>query len=237
MKTLTKYVPPLMLVNSPGLPFFGIKSSGLLLLGSQSGWEQATNGVSIFNTFFHTNYIDVAGLSVEEKTVFIEAAATQCGGFFEFVNGSAADSVLVWDIMTSIPVDWANADAPFWGAFNYPGLGFPTTPLNFEHVLYQRLTRFGPDLDNGATIAIKTLDEQSGSLQPTASDRIYCHRVVLLDPNSPEPGPPATGLSQVVIPPVRFVIQAEAREEKDYQYLMRLKKSFDLQNDPDVDKT
>jgi hypothetical protein len=156
---------------------------------------------------------------------------------FEFIAGEPEDSILVWDIMTSIPVDWENLDQNNWLQFLYCGLGFPMSFLNFEHVIYQRLTRYGPDLDNGGTIAIKTLDEQSGSLQPTASDRIYCTRVLILDPQSPSPGPPVTGLSQVIVPPVRYVIYGEARAEAEYQYLMRLKKSYDLQNEPDVDKT
>lgn len=227
---LVKYCPPLQLVNEAGLPLFSIKTSNLL--DGMTGWKSANLG----NTFYHANYIDAAGLSVEDKTIFIEAAATQCTGVFEFLGGESTDSILVWDIMTSIPVDWAAMDANAWSNFIRCGLGFPTTTLNFEHVLYQRLTRFGPDLDNGGTIAIKSLDEQSGSLQPTASDRIYCTRVVLLDPQSPDPGPPATGLYEVIVPPNRFVIQADAREEKEYQYLMRLKKSYDLQNEPDVDK-
>ena len=232
MRTLHKYHPPLQLTNDAGLPFFGIKTTvqGALLEG-MTGWVQPFSGQ---NVYVHQNYFDLKGLAVEDKTLFIEAAAVQTAGFSSFLNGAAGDHYYAWDIMTAISIDWTTVD---FNEFQYNGAGFPAGPLNFEHVLYQRLTRIGLDVDNSAFASIKTLDEQSGSLEATASDRIYCHRIIILVPESPSPGPPVSGLTEVILPPVRYVIQAEAREEKDYQYLMRLKKSYDLQNEPDVERT
>jgi len=233
MRTLHKYHPPLQLVNDAGLPFFGIADdeSGIILLEGMTGWTQIGSGT---NFFFHQTYFDLAGLAVEDETLFVEAAAVQTAGFSAFLNGAAGDHYYAWDIMTSIPLDFLTID---FTNFLYNGLGFPATPLNFEHVIYQRLTRIGLDVDNSDAASVKTLDEQSGSLEATASDRIYCYRVIFLVPESPTPGPSVSGLDQVVIPSVRYIIQAEARQEKDYQYLMRLKKSYDLQNEPDVERT
>jgi hypothetical protein len=33
----------------------------------------------------------------------------------------------------------------------------------------------------------------------------------------------------------RYLLRASAKEEAEFEYLMRLKRSYDLQNEPDVD--
>ena len=68
-------------------------------------------------------------------------------------------------------------------------------------------------------------DEQLGSLEPTASDRVYVYRVISI-----------TGGDGVYnFYPVRFILRADAREEPEYQYLMRLKRSYELQQTLDRD--
>ena len=67
-----------------------------------------------------------------------------------------------------------------------------------------------------------------GSLEATASDRVYSYRVVTLGLN--------TTATQLTMAPTRHLLKTEAREEKDYEYLMRLKRSYELQQEPDVDK-
>ena len=74
-------------------------------------------------------------------------------------------------------------------------------------------------------------DNQSGSNMPTASDRIYCYRLVIPDASQA----PAATIVSINVPPARYLLQVEAREEPTYQHLMRLKRSYDLQQQPDVD--
>ena len=71
-------------------------------------------------------------------------------------------------------------------------------------------------------------EQQIGSLQPTASDRVYSYSVLVM-------GSPI-GADTITISPCRHLLRAEAREEKEYEYLMRLKRSYELQQEPDVDK-
>ena len=89
-----------------------------------------------------------------------------------------------------------------------------------------RLRVLNTDLDNqAATFMIPISDEQMGSLEPTASDRIYCYRIVSLTGTDGSYG----------VYPVRYLLRAEAKEEPEYEYLMRLKRSYELQNQPDRD--
>ena len=185
------------------------------------------------NLFLSSTYFDLAGLAVEDETLFIEAATVQSAGARTMVSGGAGDQYTVWDVMTSIPVDWTALDDTWY----YNGLGFPATKLNFEHVLYQRKQTWALTSDNDALVPTLIDEDQSGSLMSTASDRIYSYRLVALAVFSGTPGPPPGGLLYVTIPPARHVIQATTKKEPDFEYLMRLKRSYDLQNEPDVDKS
>ena len=72
---------------------------------------------------------------------------------------------------------------------------------------------------------ITIADNQLGSLEATASDRIYCYRVVLY----------SGAVARFDVYPARYILRADAKEEPEYQYLMRLKRSYELQNQPDRD--
>ena len=218
MKTLAKYHDAL---------FASVIGDGTITIeydAVSSGWEQPIAGFLVSSTYF-----DLAGMSQEEKTLFIEASAVQEGAF-PAIAGVAGDNYVLIDIMTSIPVDWANVGLPATFV-SLRGLGFPGQLLNFEHVLYQRYRRLTLDIDTGARFALVSNDNQSGSNMPTASDRIYCYRLVIVDVSQA----PAVTVTSINVPPARYLLQVEAKEEPTYQHLMRLKRSYDLQQTPDVD--
>ena len=73
-------------------------------------------------------------------------------------------------------------------------------------------------------------EEQYGSMSPTASDRVYSYRVVVAA--GVIGGPGATSM---FVYPARHILRAEAKEEPDHQYMMRLLRSYQLQQEPDVD--
>jgi len=205
MKTLAKYHDAL---------FANVDPAGVVTINYTSvskEWQQPIPGILVSSQYF-----DLGGLSHDEKTLFIEASALQEGAF-PAIAGAPGDNYVLVDIMTSIPVDWANVASP--SAFvAVRGLGFPGQLLNFEHVIYQRYRRLALDIDTGGRFAMVTNDNQSGSNMPTASDRIYCYRLVLPD-LSQAPGVTMTSLN---VPPARYLLQVEAKEEPTYQHLMRL---------------
>jgi hypothetical protein len=70
-------------------------------------------------------------------------------------------------------------------------------------------------------------DNQIGSLKATASDRIYSYRILYITGG--------TVATQVNVYYARHIIRAEAKEEAEYQYLMRLRRSYELQQSHDED--
>jgi hypothetical protein len=212
MKTLAKY---------HGY-FLATKAAGVWTLDPLAdGWTQSVHDP---NAFFSETYFDLKGLAINDETIFPQAATVQQNGFTSFGTGAAGESLLVYDIMTSIPVDLTDLDVQ--NAIVQRGLGFPATVLNFENVIYQRMRRYAFDIDYAGAFPPLADEEQSGSLMPTASDRIYSYRFLLFNV-----GPTSGG----IIPPVRHLLLVNTKEEKEYEYLMRLKRSYDLQQSFDVD--
>jgi hypothetical protein len=67
-----------------------------------------------------------------------------------------------------------------------------------------------------------------GSVMATASDIIYTYRIVRFAQVSDAD-------RALTLPACRHILAAEAKEEPEFQYLMRLMRSYELQNEPDED--
>ena len=57
--------------------------------------------------------------------------------------------------------------------------------------------------------------------EPTAVDRLHCYRIVQIPGQGPN--------SQLAVPAARFYLTAVIGTEPDLEYLMRLKRSYELQ--------
>lgn len=210
MKTLTKEFPHLT-VDKAGPVFTG---------DDGDGWRQVTPGGG---EWISSTYFDLAGLSIDNKTLFFEAAGIQEVLNPTSVPSTAGNGLLIGDIMTSTPLTDTQVQQ-FLVYGNTPAAGNVT----FEETVYARVRFFNVDLDNAAGgYMIKLFDNQLGSLEPTATDRIYCYRVVSFQATMSD--------GKHSVWPARYILRANAKEEPDYQYLMRLKRSYDLQNEPDRD--
>lgn len=208
MKILSKDIN-LITVSKAG-PVFSIDFA--------NDWRQVGVNFFVFETYY-----DLAGMSMEEKTLFFEAATVQDVTNPAQVNGVPGDLIGITDLMTSTPLS-DDALTQFTLLGNTVGSKFPS----FDQVIYARNNIFVVDLDFAASGYFNLLSSnQLGSMQPTASDRIYVYRVVAIDADN-------TATSYTVLP-ARFLLQATAKEEPEFQYLMRLMRSYNLQNEPDVD--
>lgn len=187
-------------------------------VGANSQWTRISGQIFVSETFF-----DLAGLAMDEKTIFPAGITCQRGNSPLLDAASPGDNFIMLDVLTSIPVD-VDTDLLNW--FNV-GAGFPGSTLNFEHVLYMRGQRWTVDVDTNSSFPLKADEWQAGSMSPTASDRVYSYRVVLVNTGNTS--------SRIITPTGRHVMQVETKEEPTYEYLMRLKRSYDLQQSPDVD--
>jgi hypothetical protein len=186
---------------------------------AQSGWR--ISGTTIF---INDTYYDLAGLSMDAKTLFFEAAGMQEPYPIARVGGAitAGDSAGIMDIMTTSPL----TDAELTQMLIYANLD--GSQLSFEQTVYFRYRIMSFNVDNLAGgYMVTTSDNQLGSLEPTASDRIYCYRVVAMGPNNAD----GTYLTAAA----RYLLKATAKEEPEFEYLMRLKRSYDLQQRFDED--
>ncbi|MGA0379890.1 MAG: hypothetical protein ACO3NJ_03735 [Candidatus Poseidoniaceae archaeon] len=210
MKTMTKEFGNLV-VNKVGPVFTPDYSI------SAGGWKQPTPAAGIF---INRAYFDLAGLSMDDLTLFFEGAAVQDVLPPSTLTATAGNQAFVVDIMSSKQLSDAEASATVLSG------NFATSNLTFDQTMYMRVRFFNTDLDNQAgSYMIPVADNQLGSLSPTASDRIYCTRVVLFGG--------ADGKYDMY--PARYILRATAKEEPEFEYLMRLKRSYELQNEPDRD--
>jgi len=183
-----------------------------------NGWEEVTTG-----SFVSSTYFDLAGMSMEEKTLFFEAAGTQSVLAPTVFNAGPGDSIILVDLMTSVPL--TNTQAVNFSIFGNFG---DNPPLSYQETIYARVDQWVTHVDTGPwTGFILTNSEQLGSMMPTASDRVYSYRVIVF-------GSPFTG-DRVDITSARHILQAKATEEADHTYMMRLLRSYQLQQSYDED--
>jgi len=210
-KTLTKEFGSLA-VDKVG-PTFTIQ-------GDSFGWEQTAPGLQ---TFVARTYFDLGGLAMDDKTLFFEAAGIQESLNPATAPAAAGNGAIVVDILSTKQLTNDEAvNAILFGNMLSTG----SAQLTFDQTIYMRHRTFNTDLDNVAGgYMITQVDNQLGSMSPTASDRIYVTRVVSF----------GGGDGAYNIYPVRYVIRATSKEEPEYEYLMRLKRSYELQNEPDRD--
>ena len=175
------------------------------------------------NSFVSSTYFDLAGMSMEEKTLFFEAAGTQSnqppsGG----LSATAGDALLIADLMTSSPLTSLEAlQVAFFGNFS-------PAPLSFQETIYGKIDNWVVHIDTGSWGGYTlTNSELIGSMSPTASDRVYSYRVVVIAA--------AVAAVDISVSAVRHILQAKAMEEPDHEYMMRLLRSYQLQQEPDVD--
>lgn len=171
-------------------------------------------------------------MAIEDKTIFFEAAGIQTVLAPLANNTGAGDSCLIMDLMSTRPLTDAQilltvSFGNFAGNATSDGQG----PLSFEETVYARTQMFVRHVDTSAWGYITMTDENFfGSMEPTASDRVYSYRLVI-----PSQGTAGSDMDQLTIYPARHLLRSTAKEEPDFQYIMRLMKSYQLQQSPDVD--
>jgi len=184
------------------------------------GWTQpyANQGV-----FVSSNYFDLAGLSMDEKTLFFKGALVQDVINPATTQSAPGDSLLQLDLMSVRPL---SNDEIFFFLVNGNLQGPGSSTLTYHETVYGRIRQFVTTVDTGAWGSMSLLsNNQLGSMQPTASDRIYSYRMISA----------AGALTALTGYGCRHLLAAESIEEPDFQYLYRLMRSYELQQSHDED--
>ena len=210
-----------MLTKEHGLAVFVQTTPGVWDFSadfSTSTWEKVGD-----SSFVSSTYFDLAGMSMDDKTLFFEAAGTQSPLAPSIIQAVAGDHIVIADLMTTSPL------TPLEALNVLVHGNFPPAPVSFQETVYGRVDQWVVHIDTLAWgSATLTNTAQIGSMMPTASDRIYSYRVVTCTAVG-------TGAVNVTVSQARHILQAKAKQEPDHEYMMRLMRSYQLQQEPDVD--
>lgn len=214
MKTLVKYHNSLSVIKAGPNDFNFAPGEG-----NNDGWEKLEGTVFLSETF-----IDMAGMALDDETIYPQAVSIQESGLGNAIAGAAGDSIVTMDIISSVYIDVAET----YSDILLNGVGFPHGPGDYQHIQYVRTERHTLDIDTGAVFPFKAESNQAGSMAPTASDRLYVYRLVFVYDAS-------NTVTTIKRQAGRVVLAADLRKEAEYEYIMRLKRSYDLQQTPDRD--
>jgi hypothetical protein len=169
-----------------------------------------------------STYFDLAGMKIDDETLFIKLAQVQ--RYFpptlsNAATGDAFDEMMIMSVHPLSDADLIRAASDIYSV------------LAFDEIVYASCRRYVKTVDEGNFGSPVLLhDNITSGAEATASDRIYCYRL-----SSPTAVTPLSGVDRATLLSVNFVIVADAKKEADYEYLMRLARSYQLQNEPDRD--
>lgn len=171
-------------------------------------------------------YFDLAGMSMEQKTLFVKNISLQYQGPPSGLNGVAGDAVEIITMLSDVPIAQQDVSGAGW---------YPST-MSSDNCFLRRVQTWAISTDSGTFGSYFQLMNETvdGMAEETTSDRIYYAvyvRLIILKIGPAEVSP----ITNVTIPGIRFVIQADAKEEPEFVYLMRQRRAYELQQQPDVD--
>jgi len=196
-------------------------------------WEEdsISNGwrVLIGSALVWEGSIDLSGYALERKTFYPLTAFVQEAGSYIAQNGSGQSVIY---LVSSVPTEPLDLAYEFLSG-SMPGFltsGSPLVPQTKEAEQWETVLfgQVNTNLINGtlATLGMcqPIVSNQFGSLSPTAADKLYVLKLVIPTTLSSSIG------ESLLIPASRIVIPGSIREEPKLEYMMRLKRSYELAN-------
>ena len=183
--------------------------------------------------------IDLSGYVQSDLTVGFRRSFEQDGSFdsiYWAVYNPNTDPVYETVIISSVPF---NDDQLLSAIISSPGFTPTSNPaldhgnFNRSHIIHgsyrvhyaNSVIGAGGFATPGNAALTPLVDNSFSSLEPTAADCLYCYRAFSF------PNPDATsGISQLAMSPKRVILDAFTVEEPDLEYMMRLKRSYELAN-------
>jgi hypothetical protein len=197
--------------------------------------------------WFSEMKLDLSGYTRDDLTVYFRNSFEQSGTATSLqwqvdnpnnpLRGFEA-VILETTILSSVPMSEDNLIATIFG-----GPGFTQAPLvaefgnfNRTHIIHGTNIWWGIDTTlasdalnaNGQALGRVIQSQDFSSLEPTASENIYCYRIIYM-PKAYNRND-EVGLHYVVIPAKRVILNCMIDKEADLEYMMRLKRSYELAN-------
>ena len=169
--------------------------------------------------------IDLSGYALDRKTFYPMTALYQKAASYVNFGGSSVTELLV---VTSIPISTTDLLA-YIG--NVTGPGFTQSGAtgaeqqDWTSVLFGQTNVYMINSTLPALGMSQLINSDSyGSLSPTAADKLYVYKVIV-------PGSLSGVIGQsLAVPSSRIIIPGSMMQEPKLEYMMRLKRSYELAN-------
>lgn len=167
--------------------------------------------------------IDIAGLTKAELTFYplsgdVQRAALSMG----LTEGFCVE----WILVSAYPMDFRSSAVNTLNMWNHlPGQLEGTT--EFQNIMWGRGWVWTRNTTLVQNFGVQVHTSLLGSGEPTNGDNLYVYRVIRLI------GPTAGGF--VEIPAARLLISGQVRQEAEYAQVMRMRRSYELAQETDVD--
>ena len=197
--------------------FVGARSegtSGFTIPGE--GWEVIPTQGSTQDMFRWRGYIDLGGLSREALTFFLQnAQVSEANSFY-----GLGTAIQVVDVISKVEITDSDLNTVTSTGMVYTP-GFIDTLQDMDQVLWGRIR--GYYHDSGWTsdnLQQQYYQQVWGEGIATSADRLYLTRYVLAHTNE----------AALFVPPACFQVVGTAVEEPDLNYIMRLRRDYELAN-------
>ena len=173
--------------------------------------------------------IDLSGYANQYLTFFIEGSITQEHPA-RTITGTNAAGMYDATVISSVPLDIDEylQDVIYFTSPGMPKLDVTAgTNVNPEHILYSRVMLSLLDSASTSDIGVtRPIDVgQLGTLEATAADKLFVYRIVI-----PIGQLNNRDYTSIGAPAQRIVLQGTMAEEPTIEYMMRLKRSYELAN-------
>ena len=172
---------------------------------------------------YYETYFDLSGYTLDDLTVFIRSGRVQDPGIHTFSGNN--DCFQIFDILsqerlseTDLRTIKENNTAI---ASSAPGQS--DGPLDRSQIIYGRYRLFtkNSSLTSLPSLMLNCRDVRFGSGNGTTVEKLWWYRIISF---TVTPDPAAT----MLIPASTFVLIADIDKEADEEYMMRLKRSYEL---------
>jgi hypothetical protein len=183
------------------------------------------------HNFVHESVIDVQGYTGEDMTFFPIAGDVQSGAYS---LGLTTGYITQWIIASTVPISRSSlVSVTSLNAWNtLPGQfaqGNDTeTAIDFDQIIYGQMSVYTENTTVNQNWGVRVHNSSIGSGAATNGSKIYVYRMVRLD-DAAGPGFFAT------IPSARLLLSGQLREEAEYAQIMRMRRSYELQQSYDED--
>lgn len=203
-------------------PPMSIGSAGSLMVftpgSNPKGWEiiPANNGseqVAIWR-----GYIDLAGYEIEQLTFFLQAATViENQQILSSTFGPSGIDLI--ECFTKVRLSNDDVNHAWYDETHIYSPGYMDSLQDMEEVLWCRYRQFFHD-NNWSTVTLlrEATTKVWGEGQATAGNRIHCTRILKLPPEE----------ANCQVPQASFNVVGVALEEPDLEYIMRLRRDFEL---------